>query len=186
VSFLKARILLGTALLLGASMSIQASDSLSAQPGYVDFGDLSAISANEPAVEISLGGALLRFLAAAIANEDQELADTLGKLRSIRISVFELQPEDLTDATARAIAISKQLEADGWEGAVVVNSKDSLIRMYMKTHKDRVAGMTVMVIEPESDAVFINIVGEIDPAQLGRITNNFGVSLEDLTGDKEE
>ena len=133
--------------------------------------------------EISLGGALLRFLAIAIANEDQELADTIGKLKSIRISVFELQPEDLADATARAIAISKQLKADGWETAVEINSDDTLVRMFMKSHADKVAGMTVIVIEPESDAVFINIVGEIDPAQLGRVTNQFGISLDDLASD---
>ena len=182
----KARNCLIAALLLGVSVSTRASDSLNEQPGYVDFGDLSAISAKAPEVEISLGGALLRFLGAAVAEEDQELADTLGKLRSIRISVFELQPEDLADASARAIAISKQLEADGWESAVVVNSDDTLIRMYMKTFQDKVAGMTVMVIEPESEAVFINIVGEIDPAQLGRVTNKFGVSLEGLAEDSKE
>ena len=182
----RAKICWSAALLLGVSMSTQASDSLNQQPGYVDFGDLSAISDNEPDVEISLGGALLRFLAAAVAEEDQELADTLGKLRSIRISVFELEPENLADATARAIAISQQLEADGWESAVVVNSQDTVIRMYMKTFEDKVAGMTVMVIEPESDAVFINIVGEIDPAQLGRVTNKFGLSLDDLAADNKE
>ena len=100
---------ISAAMMLGVSMVALAEDSTSKQPGFVDFGDLSAISDNAPAVEISLGGALLRFLAIAIANEDQELADTIGKLKSIRISVFELQPEDLADATARAIAISKQL-----------------------------------------------------------------------------
>ena len=173
-------------LLLGFSLSTQANDDLSQQPGYVDFGDLGAISASEPEVEISLGGALLRFLGAAIAEEDQELANTLGKLRSIRISVFELEPEDLADATARAIAVSKQLESDGWEPAVIITSDDAIVRMYMKTVKGLVAGMTVMVIEPESDAVFINIVGEIDPAQLGRVTSKFGVSLDDLAKDMNQ
>ena len=172
--------------MLGVFSSTLAADRLSEHPGFVNFGDLSAISSKEPEVEISLGGALLRFLGAAIANEDQELADTLGKLHSIRISVFELQPEDLADATARAIAISKQLEADGWESAVVINSNDTLIRMYMKTHEDKVAGMTVMVIAPDSEAIFINIVGEIDPAQLGRVTSQFGLSLDDLAADSKD
>lgn len=171
----------GATILLGASMTALAEDSLSKQPGYVDFGDLSAISVGEPSVEISLGSALLGFLRLAIQDEDKELADTIGKLRSIRISVFELEPDDLADATARAVAISKQLKADGWETAVEINSDDTLVRMFMKMHNDKVAGMTVIVIEAESDAVFINIVGEIDPAQLGRVTKKFGISLEDLT-----
>lgn len=180
----RAALCIGALLMLGISMPILAADSLNLQPGYVDFGDLSAISDKPPEVEISLGGALLRFLAAAIEGEDKDLADTIGKLRSIRISVFELQPEDLADATARALAISKQLEAGGWESAVVINSEDTLVRMYMMMHNDKVAGMTVMVIEPESNAVFINIVGEIDPAQLGRVTNQFGLSLDNLAAEK--
>jgi hypothetical protein len=167
------------AALMGFSLGAQAAGGIEQQPGYVDFGDLSAVSNNEPEVEISLGGALLRFLGAAVAEEDKELSDTIGKLRSIRISVFELDPEDMADATERAIELSKQLESNGWEPAVVITG-DTLVRMYMKTVNDVVAGMTVMVIEPESDAVFINIVGEIDPAQLGRVTNKFGVSIDDL------
>ena len=50
----------------------------------------------------------------------------------------------------------------------------------MKTVGSKVAGMAVMVIEPGSDAVFMNIVGEIDPAQLGQVASRFGVDINDL------
>lgn len=167
-------------LLLLAVAGAVADDALEGQPGYVDFGDLSALDGGEPSVEISLGGALLGFLAAATREEDSELADTLGKLRSIRVTVFEVAPENVAEARDRADKISRDLEARDWDPAVVVKSKEQTIRMYMKLLEGRVAGMAVMMIEPGSEAVFMNIVGEIDPAQLGRVASKFGVSIEDL------
>ncbi len=166
--------------LLLAGTGAGADEALKLQPGYVDFGDLSALDGGEPSVEISLGSALLGFLSAATREEDSELADTLGKLRSIRVTVFEVAPENVAEARERADKISRELEARDWDPAVVVKSKERAIRMYMKLLEGRVAGMAVMLIEPGSEAVFMNIVGEIDPAQLGRVASKFGVSIEDL------
>jgi hypothetical protein len=170
------------AALLAAGSPVLA-QSLSDQPGYVDFGDLDSISSNEPEVEISLTPMLIRFLCAAVQDEDEDLADTLCKLRSIRISVFELAPEDYAQAKEKADEISKALEAKGWEAAVVMRAEDSTVRLYMRLVGEMVAGMAVMVIEPGSDAVFMNIVGEIDPAQLGRVAAQFGVDLNDIKVD---
>ncbi len=170
------------AALLLASAASGADEALKAQPGYVDFGDLSALDGGEPTVEISLGSALLSFLAAATREEDAELADTLGKLRSIRLTVFEVAPESFDEARARAERVGRELEARAWDPAVVVKSEGRTIRMYLKLVEDRVAGMAVMIIEPGEEAVFMNIVGEIDPAQLGRVASKFGVSIEDLGG----
>ncbi|MDJ0654172.1 MAG: DUF4252 domain-containing protein [Xanthomonadales bacterium] len=157
-----------------------ADDRLKSQPGYVDFGDLTELGGAEPSVEISLGGAMLGFVSAAARDAEPELADALGKLRSIRISVFEIGPESMDEARVRADSVSRKLEADDWEPAVVVRSADTSVRMYMKTVGGKVAGMAVMMIEPGSDAVFMNIVGEIDPAQLGQVASQFGVDITDL------
>lgn len=170
--------------LLLLSAPAQGQDSLTDQPGYVDFGDLNSMTQSDPEVEISLGNALIRFLCAAVREEDEELADTLCKLRSIRISVFSLDPEDYEQARDKANEISGQLEKKGWEPAVVMRAEDSTVRMYMRMVGDKVAGMAVMVIEPGEDAVFMNIVGEIDPAQLGRVAARFGVDLNDLKVDE--
>ena len=143
-------------------------------------GDLTELGGAEPTVEISLGGAMLGFVSAAARDSEPDLADALGKLRSIRISVFELDPGSVDEARDRANSVSKKLEADDWEPAVVVRSEDTSVRMYMKTVGSKVAGMAVMVIEPGSDAVFMNIVGEIDPTQLGQVASRFGVDIDDL------
>jgi len=148
--------------------------------GYVDFGDLTALDGGEPVVEVSLGSALLGFLAAATREEEPELADALGKLRSIRLNVFRLDSRGVLAARERARAIIDRLEADDWEPAVSVRSDDATVHMYMKMDGDKVAGMTVVTVDPGGEAVFMNIVGEIDPAQLGRVASRFGVDLDEV------
>ena len=172
------RHLLLTLLLTSLGVGAASAQALDGVPGYVDFGDLTGVTGAEPAVEISLGQALLAFISAAAREEDPELADALGRLRSIRLNVFQLDAQSLPNARKRAAEIAGRLEADRWDPAVSVRSEDSTIHMYMKTDGDRVAGMTVMMVGQDGEAVFMNIVGEIDPAQLGRVAARFGVDLK--------
>ena len=151
---------------------------VSEQPGYVEFGDFSLLSDEPPKVEISLGAALLGFLSAATEEEDAELANTLSRLQSIRVSVLEVD-EDKVDSTEQFIAgIASDLEGQGWERAVLVRDEEATVHMYMKMVDGHVAGMTVMMAGDDNDAVFMNIVGDIEPKQLGRVAAKFGVPLD--------
>ncbi len=169
------------ALLLGLMLAGGAqAQRLEAMPGYVDFGRLSDLSDTPPKVEVTLSGVLLQFFAVALEEEDADLAQTLGKLASIRVSVFDLEEHSAKQARQEADRIASKLTADAWERTVLVRDEESTVHMFIKTANDAIAGMTVMVVEPSSEAVFINIVGEIDPAQLGRVASKFGVSLNDM------
>ncbi|MEM9531291.1 MAG: DUF4252 domain-containing protein [Pseudomonadota bacterium] len=148
-------------------------------PGYADFGDLSGITDAEPTVEISLGPALLGFVSKSLGGEDPELSSTLGKLRSIQVSVFEIPESHLDKALERTQSIASRLKQDNWESAIRVRGETS-VDMFMKMEGDTVQGMVVMVVDTSGDSVFLNIVGEIDPEQLGDVAGKFGVSLEDL------
>ncbi len=168
------------ALLLASMLVLSAPVQAQQHSGYVDFGDLTELDGREPMVEVSLGAALLGFLAAAAREEEPELADALGKLRAIKLTVFELDDSGVVAARQRAKAIIRQLEADAWEPAVSVRSDDATIHMYMKMNGPSVAGMTVVTVGGDGEAVFMNIVGEIDPAQLGRVASRFGVDLGEV------
>ncbi len=166
-------------LLLCSSVAI-GQHSLTSQPGYVDFSALTGVATSEPKVEVSLSSTLLGFLAAATREEDPELASTLGKLKSIRLNVFELSSDQSQDVKTKAQALGAQLLDDAWEEAVKVKGDDALIQMYLKLIDGKVAGMTVMMVEDGSEAVFMNIVGEIEPEELGRVAGKFGVDLSTL------
>ena len=168
----------GLAVCLGAMLAMPAiaqEDSLKDLPGYVDFGELSSIF-GEPTVQISIGESLLNMVGALSAEEDPEAAELFRKLNGVRVNVFET--ETMADGAVDLVKdISTKLAGSGWESVVTVNSADEQVRIYMKLGEDRVDGITVMVVE-ETEAVFVNVIGDINPAELERVMDNFDVEID--------
>jgi len=175
----------GLAVGLGALLALPAmaqEDALKEFPGYVDFGELGAIF-GEPTVQIAIGESLLSLVGALSAEEDPEAAELFRRLNGVRVNVFE------TDALATGAVdfvkdISGQLASRGWESVVTINSAEEQVRIFMKLNGDMVDGITVMVLE-DTEAVFVNVIGNINPAELERVMDNFDVNISGR-GDKDD
>jgi hypothetical protein len=149
-------------------------DALKDFPGYVDFGALNSMF-GEPSVQIAVGGALLGFVSALSAQEDPEVAELFKRLHGVRVSVFE-NPA-LNEGTVEYIkTISGKLSQQGWESVVTVNSEDEQVRIFMKFNGENVEGITVMALE-QDEAVFVNVIGELKPDELGRVMDNFDIDV---------
>lgn len=145
-------------------------------PGFVDFGDLETLTGNPARVEVDLGGPMIRFLAAASREAEPDLAEMMSKLKSVRVSVFDLAPGSEEATHLKVQSLAADLEARDWERAVVVREEgETIIHMYMKFDGDDVVGLTFMAVDDDDEAIFINIVGEVDPEKLGRLAAKFGV-----------
>jgi hypothetical protein len=168
----------GLALCLGAVLALPAiaqEDALKDLPGYVDFGELSSIF-GEPTVQISIGESLLNLVGALSAEEDPEAAELFRKLKGVRVNVFE--SETMAEGAVDLVKdISAKLNDQGWESVVTVNSADEQVRIFMKISEDRVDGITVMAVE-ETEAVFVNVIGDINPAELERVMDNCDVDMD--------
>lgn len=177
-AFSKILTLLMTAMLALPAMAQE--DALKAFPGYVDFGELNSIF-GEPTVQISIGASLLGLVGSLSASEDPETAEMFKRLNGVRVNVFENQqiPAEGLDFVKD---ISAQLSDRGWESVVTVNSEEEQVRIFMMINGDQVEGITVMAVE-ESEAVFVNVIGNINPAELEKVMSNFDV---DLDGDDED
>ena len=149
-------------------------DALKAFPGYVDFGDLGD-TFGEPTVQISVGASLLSLVGSLSASEDPEAAEMFKRLKGVRVNVYEN-----TEVTAEGLDlvknVSNKLSGDGWESVVTVNSEDEQVRIFMKINDDVVQGITVMVVEA-TEAVFVNVIGDINPAELEKVMDNFDVDI---------
>jgi hypothetical protein len=55
----------------------------------------------------------------------------------------------------------------------------------MKINGGIVDGITVMAVE-DTEAVFINVIGNINPADLERVMDNFDVNINGAGNDKVE
>lgn len=149
-------------------------DALMDLPGYVDFGQLNEIF-GEPSVEIAVGQSLLNLVASFSASEEPESAELFKRLKGVRIQVFETEALNAS-ALDHVKTMSSRLSSMGWETVVKVNSADEQVRIFMKINDDMVEGITVMAVE-EDEAAFINVIGNLTPAELQKVMDNFEVNV---------
>ena len=151
-------------------------DSLKDFPGYVDFGELNAVF-GEPSVQISVGESLLGLVGSLSASEDPEAAELFNRLNGVRVNVFETQ--SMADGAVGLVKeVSSELSEMGWEPVVTVNSNDEQVRIFMLINGSQVEGITVMAVE-ETEAVFVNVIGSINPEELGKVMDNFDIDFHD-------
>lgn len=149
-----------------------ADEALENHPGYVDlqardiFGD-----AVEPTLEVLLEGPLLRLLAGASGEEGSGLEEMLASLKLIRINAFPIA-EGAEDVAAKFETLSTQLAEGGWSRIVRVKEDEETVNIFMLTNEDVIQGLVVLAAAQE-EAVFVNIVGDVNPDLLSMLGDGF-------------
>ena len=166
-------------LLVWSSANEATAQSSSRPSGFVnleELGDLDAFFDEAPVVEVNVEGGLMKLVAAASRSEDPELADLLLRLSGVYVRGYVLEPNSLNDFDKRASRMGERLIDDGWVVVVRFREVDEGVHMYVRMSGDNVDGMVVMSVEPgQQQAMFVNIVGDIDPEQIGRIGQKFRI-----------
>ncbi len=158
-----------------AEAPLSASDSL----GYLDFQELGLEATSENIkIEINLQDAVLAFVTEALRPSDAELADALAKIRSIHFQLIQLDPSQREAAGQRARELADRLEGQGWQRIVRIQQDGILSYLHLLMQGNQIHGLTVMFLQKEDNQFgFINLAGEIDPAQLGRIGQRFDIDV---------
>lgn len=140
-------------------------------PGYVDFSELSQ-DYGEPRVMVNLGGSLLK-LVGSMKHDDPVAEEALKSLDSVRIHVYDTAG-DTRSADARMDAVSSKLANQDWEQIVRVQEPEDRVNIYVKHSADRIQGLMIMAVNAE-EAVFVNVLGDIDPAHLNNVVAGIDV-----------
>lgn len=166
-----------------APTGAHAQDALRGDPGYLDLSTVEGWFEAEPWLEVNIRGALLNLIVEASRSEEEpELTDLLSKLKAIEVRGYRLTPAMFDDISRRTGQLARDLQNQGWETVVRVREEQEQANVFLKTDGRTIAGLVVMVVNPSDDdgAVFVNIVGDIDPADVGRIGRKF--NIEPLSG----
>jgi hypothetical protein len=180
-TFITRSLMVGAAMVLLMAGSVRAQNSLAKEPGYLDLRHVEDWFDGEAWLEVNIQGALLKLVAEASRVEDPELTSLLSKLKAIQVRGYPLSQGRFRDVERRTGELAKRLQGMGWETVARVRESEKRVDVYLKEQNGRIAGLVVMVLEPGSKdgSVFVNIVGEIDPEQIGRIGSKF--SIDPLT-----
>ena len=94
-------------------------------------------------------------------------------LAKLQIALGVQPPEGGVDSTERHVTGG----ALGWESVVTVNQDQEQVRIFMKMNDGQVQGITVMAVEA-TEAVFVNVIGNLNPAELEKVMDNFDVDID--------
>ena len=163
----------GVITMLLALSAVAQEDELKTMPGYVAFESLDEVY-GEPKVRVNVGGFLLSLMSKAAKN-DPEAAAILEGLEGVRINVYSTGGEVLP-AIDQLQNAKNMLSNQNWEPIIQVNEDRQNVQVFIKANGEGVQGLTVMAVDAD-DAVFVNILGSIDPENLGAIMDQFDVDL---------
>ncbi len=133
----------------------------------------------EPKIEINLNSDILGLVTALAQHEDPEVAELIENLERVVVRVYKTGGEN--EAAQKLIdKLSNKISKQGWVPIVKVNDEDSVI-IYVKHSGKVMDGLVVMAVEKhEQEAIFINIVGEIDPKKIGKVTKSLNLDIKGL------
>jgi len=172
------RILIITLCLLGANVSTvsaQEVEDYKYHKGYVDFSDFEGLNKIEKTVEVFLEGPILKFVSMASAGEDPELSQLLEDLKVIKVDVFQVERRLTEEVKSIIDNISSKLKSENWTRMVRVKEEDEQVEIFTQFTGNVMSGILVMAIDKDGEAVFVNIVGKIDPSQLGKLGGKFNI-----------
>ena len=167
----------GRAVLFGALMAVTAT---AGAQGIFSFDDVPI--ASEPTIEVNMGPEMLSLFGEAAKGAAGEAANALEGVTNVRVLVYEDIAEDMQDVIRFVDATATKLEGDGWHAVVRIREEGEQVRVYMKPGTGgTLAGVTVMLTDSGGDgggreAMFINVAGAIQPAQLGQIASTVGMN----------
>ena len=173
-------------LALASAMLMLTGCGLTAPRGNEGFANLDSLGVGDTdhVLSLSIGPALLHF-AANLVEEDLEAQALLRSLEGVRVRIYEIDGDAARVAT-RMEGMSSGLQDDGWEAVMTIREGSEQVHMLMRMVDGRICGMTVLVSDGESEAVIVNLMGEIQPEQFSEVMVALDVDaagVEDIEAD---
>ena len=158
------------------------------EPGYVDFGDLTEFEKSTGVTEVILEEDLLSALAQISDDEDPNIMSILNGLKLVKANVFEVDDSNKDKILSRINSVESKLSGSDWKRIVKMRSEDEAANVYIKLNsKKQIVGLAVTSLESDGEAAFVNIVGTIDLATIGKLGRKFNIPhLEGLKNHKEK
>jgi hypothetical protein len=164
-----------------------AQDDVKKYPGYVDLGSFEGLYDPEEYTEVNIEAPLLNLVAKASKNKDEELYNLLSGLKLIKVYTFQVAEDKETGVEQKMKSLTNKLNSENWERIVRVKDRGEAVNVYLKNVNDNIVGVTVLTLEKNGEAAFINIVGNIDLEAISRLSEKFNIpELDTIKKDKNK
>ena len=135
--------------------------------GYANLESLNGPGVRH-CITLSFGPTLLHF-AARHMHDDPATAQLLRDLDGVRVRIYEIDG-DASQVSARVRGISEHLQAQGWEPVLLAREEQEETHMLLRIRDGSIRGLTVLSSDGvEEEAVVVNLIGSIQPAQFADV-----------------
>jgi len=185
---MKSKTLLSIALIFIATLTFGQKNDYSKYKGYVEFGNLEKFETSEEVVEVIIEEHLLRMVSKMAGKNEPELSSVLDGIKLVKVHTFGVSEENYTELANIVKSVDKNLMQDGWDRIVKTRSKDEVVSVFILTsNEENIDGLVVTTVEKGGEAVFVNIVGDIDLETIGELSDKFDIpSISDLNDHKRD
>jgi hypothetical protein len=153
--------------LLACGALIARAADASKPPGYVNFGEFTPPADGGQFVEVNVQSRLINLAARLADAHEPRVAELIRGINSVRINVIGLNDANREELTKRIHKLRNEMTAEGWENVVTVQDRKDSVGVYLKHGKaDAIEGVFVTVLDGGGEAVFVNVVGNINPENL--------------------
>lgn len=167
---------LSLALLLAGAVAAQ--EDLSRDPGFVDFNPRGVLDEDDLEIHVSVKSPLIQLVAEATRETDPVLADVLDKLKAVEVHVYSVDEKRREAVRQEITRRAADLGKIGWTEAIAIRLRGARGSVLMRLSGERPVGLAAMYLDDQGgDAVFVNIVGQIDAAQIGRLAAKFNLDV---------
>jgi hypothetical protein len=134
-------------------------------------------------VDINLNGSVLQLAAKFLDGKDADEAKVkklIAGIEGIYIRSFQFKNDgEWTQSDLESIR--SQVKGPGWSRIVgFKSSSEGNAEVYLRTEKDKVLGVAIVVAEPKEFTV-VNLSGTIDLDSLAELSGHFGMPKIELT-----
>ncbi|MCH8325906.1 MAG: DUF4252 domain-containing protein [Bacteroidetes bacterium] len=149
------------------------------EPGYADFGTLTSFYKGDDVTEVFLDEHILKMMSKLSGENDPEMKKLLTGLKLVRVYSFEVPKESRLKLKNKIGEIDKKLLNEKWYRIIKIKEKNGYTNVYLKSSADEnnVVGLAVVSLDSNGEASFINIVGNINLDNLGRLSDKFNIPM---------
>ncbi len=155
-----------------------------AQPAaYID---LSLPDASRPKIEFNLDKTFI-VLSSKAAAHNHEISALMRTLEGIHVRGYNREANNINEIRQQ---YKERLNADGWKILKKIKEEMGTIQIHTLLDYDAVHGIFA-IVDTETETVFVNIIGWIDPEDVAKLLANLGrigvdVPLLEAFDDEEE
>jgi hypothetical protein len=169
------------------SVSFAQKGDVTKEPGYVDFGNMVEFENSTGVTEVTLDEDLLSTLAEISTEEDPNVMAVLNGLKLVKANVYEVNEDNKEDLQSKINSIDSKLSGTNWKRIVKTRNENEIANIYIKQGSNKkIVGLVVTSLDSSGEAAFVNIVGTIDLATIGKLGKKFDIpQLEGVNHNKE-